>query len=207
MGGAFRMGTALYTFFPDGRFTWTNLTQMYASSSGGTGVAGTSGAVGGAAFGPGGTSVSSVGGGDDKGTWSIDGFHAHPAHEEGDSVPHVDLLMRQRQVSRLPGDQRHHLLAAKVGGPSQAVGIVFACRPSHSRARHRRVGLAAHACCCGTGPSPARPCGIHAVCKAREPLARMPDRRREAPSNRPPALKLIKAPRSLVGSAGSGRYL
>ena len=73
MGGAFSMATVTYTFFADGRFAWTNFTQMYASSSVGTGDGGASGAVGGAVFGPGGASVSSVGGGDDEGTTSIDG--------------------------------------------------------------------------------------------------------------------------------------
>lgn len=74
MGGAYSMATVSYTFLADGRFTWTNFTQMYASSSVGTGDGGASGVVGGAVFGPGGTSVSSVGGGDDEGTWTVDGY-------------------------------------------------------------------------------------------------------------------------------------
>jgi len=74
MGGAFSMATVSYTFFSDGRFTWTNFTQMYASSSVGTGDGGAGDAVGGAVFGPGSTPVSWVGGRDDEGTWSVDGF-------------------------------------------------------------------------------------------------------------------------------------
>ncbi|MDZ7632636.1 MAG: hypothetical protein U5K74_15135 [Gemmatimonadaceae bacterium] len=73
-GGAFSMSTTSYSFRPDGTFSWTNFTQMYGSSNVGTGPGGGSIVVGGASVGPGGTSVSSVGGGDDGGTYTTDGY-------------------------------------------------------------------------------------------------------------------------------------
>jgi hypothetical protein len=47
---------------------------MYGSSNVGTGPGGGSIVVGGASVGPNGTSVSSVGGGDDGGTYTTDGY-------------------------------------------------------------------------------------------------------------------------------------
>jgi hypothetical protein len=73
-GGAFSMSSTSFTFRPDGTFTWTNFTQMSASSNVGTGPGGGSIAVGGAMVGPNGSSASSVGGGDDSGTYTTDGF-------------------------------------------------------------------------------------------------------------------------------------
>jgi hypothetical protein len=73
-GGAFSMSTTSFTFRPDGTFTWANFSQMYGSSTVGTGPGGGSIVVGGATVGPGGTSVSSVGGGDDGGTYTTDGY-------------------------------------------------------------------------------------------------------------------------------------
>ena len=73
-GGAFSMSTTSFTFRPDGTFSWTNFTQMYGSSNVGTGPGGGSVVVGGATVGPNGTSVSSVGGGDDNGTYTTDGY-------------------------------------------------------------------------------------------------------------------------------------
>jgi hypothetical protein len=73
-GGAFSMSTTSFNFRPDGTFTWSNFTQMYGSSNVGTGPGGGSIVVGGASVGPNGTSVSSVGGGDDGGTYTTDGY-------------------------------------------------------------------------------------------------------------------------------------
>ena len=73
-GGAVSVGTTSYTFRPDGTFSWTNFTQLFGSSNVGTGPGGGTIVVGGAVVGPGGTSVSSVGGGDDGGTYTTDGY-------------------------------------------------------------------------------------------------------------------------------------
>jgi hypothetical protein len=73
-GGAFSMSTRSFTFRADGRFSWTALNQMYGSSNVGTGPGGSTIVAGGAMVGPGGTSVSSVGGGEDEGTYTIDGY-------------------------------------------------------------------------------------------------------------------------------------
>lgn len=73
-GGAFSMSTRSFTFRADGRFSWTALNQMYASSSVGTGPGGSTIVAGGATVGPGGSSASSVGGGEDQGTYTIDGY-------------------------------------------------------------------------------------------------------------------------------------
>jgi hypothetical protein len=73
-GGATSIGTTTYTFRPDGTFAWTNFTQSFASSSSGTGPGGATVVVGGAMTGPGGTSMSAVGGGDDAGTYSTSGY-------------------------------------------------------------------------------------------------------------------------------------
>ncbi|MCU0647035.1 MAG: hypothetical protein MUF00_03530 [Gemmatimonadaceae bacterium] len=69
--GATSIASTTYTFRPDGRFRWSNFTQMFASSSSGTGQGGASGAVGGVTFGPDGTTATSVGGGEDEGTYTI----------------------------------------------------------------------------------------------------------------------------------------
>ncbi len=73
-GGAFSMSTTSFNFRPDGTFTWTNFSQMYGSSNVGTGPGGASIVVGGASVGPNGTSASSIGGGDDGGTYTTDGY-------------------------------------------------------------------------------------------------------------------------------------
>ena len=68
------MGTTKNSFCPDGRFTLTNFTHAYASSASGAGLGRASIVVGEAGVGPNGTSVSSVGGGDDQGTYFTDGY-------------------------------------------------------------------------------------------------------------------------------------
>lgn len=73
-GGATSIGTTTYTFRPDGSFSWSNFTQNFASSSGGTGPDGRTIVAGGTVVGPGGTFSSSVGGGDDAGTYTTNGY-------------------------------------------------------------------------------------------------------------------------------------
>jgi hypothetical protein len=68
------VGTTSFTFRPDGRFSWTNFTRMFASSTVGTGPDGATITAGGTTVGPGGTSSSSVGGGEEEGTYTTDGY-------------------------------------------------------------------------------------------------------------------------------------
>jgi hypothetical protein len=88
-GGATVIGRTSYTFRPDGRFTWGNFTQGFASSNNGTGPGGASIVVGGASVGPGGTSVSTVGGGEDEGTYVTEGYT-------------LELRTRSGKVHRFP---------------------------------------------------------------------------------------------------------
>jgi hypothetical protein len=89
VGGATSIGTTSYTFRPDGTFSWTNFTQNFASSNTGTGAGGGSIAVGGAMIGPNGTSISAVGGGEDEGTYTTDGYT-------------LELRTRKGEVFRFP---------------------------------------------------------------------------------------------------------
>jgi hypothetical protein len=70
--GATSISSTTYSFQPDGRFRWSNFSQLFASSS--TGPSTGSVAVGGTVSGPTGTYSSAVGGGDDTGTYTIEGF-------------------------------------------------------------------------------------------------------------------------------------
>jgi hypothetical protein len=89
VGTAFSIGRTSYTFRPDGTFSWVNFTQGFASSNNGTGPDGVSIVVGGASVGPGGTSVSNVGGGEDGGTYVTDGYT-------------LELRTRSGKVHRFP---------------------------------------------------------------------------------------------------------
>ncbi len=73
-GGAVSVGTTSWTFRANGTFSWTNFTRIYASNTTGTGDGGATIAAGGAMIGPGGASASSVGGGEDGGTYTTDGY-------------------------------------------------------------------------------------------------------------------------------------
>jgi hypothetical protein len=88
-GGATSVGRTSYTFRPDGTFEWANFTQSFASSGSGTGQGGTTVVVGGTSSGPGGTFSSSVGGGNESGTYTIDGYT-------------LELRTRRGEVLRYP---------------------------------------------------------------------------------------------------------
>lgn len=88
-GGATSISQSSFTFRPDGTFTWANFSRSFASSSSGTGDGGTRIVVGGTTVGPNGTFSSSVGGGDDEGTYRTDGYT-------------LELRARNGQVLRFP---------------------------------------------------------------------------------------------------------